>query len=174
MTDLFFGSGTQSAVLTFQACSGVAETGTADAATWAALLKDDPAFAVQLAAPPAAAPAPAPAASSPAASGAEASAGAFGGLFPSAVSVDAERAAAAFAPAAAAAMSGTGDEEVETFEEWPLLMESDGGRAVHTLQARMHILVTRGSLAPSCMSLLGVLSACVSADQAGGGGVRGR
>lgn len=39
--DYFFGSQTQSALLTFQACSGLEETGCTDEATWRALLGDD-------------------------------------------------------------------------------------------------------------------------------------
>ena len=39
--DFFFGSQTQSALLTFQACSGLEETGCADMPTWKALLGDD-------------------------------------------------------------------------------------------------------------------------------------
>ena len=39
-TEWLFGEGTLNAVLTFQACSGVAETGVTDAATWKALLGD--------------------------------------------------------------------------------------------------------------------------------------
>ena len=39
-TEWLFGEGTLNALLTFQACSGVAETGVTDAATWRALLGD--------------------------------------------------------------------------------------------------------------------------------------
>ena len=39
--DFYFGEGTVSALLTFQACSGLKETGTADAVTWKALLGED-------------------------------------------------------------------------------------------------------------------------------------
>lgn len=39
--DFFFGSQTQSALLTFQACSGLEETGCTDMETWKALLGDD-------------------------------------------------------------------------------------------------------------------------------------
>ena len=39
--DFFFGSQTQSALLTFQACSGLEETGCTDEATWKALLGDE-------------------------------------------------------------------------------------------------------------------------------------
>ena len=39
--DFLFGSQTQSALLTFQACSGLEETGCTDEATWKALLGDD-------------------------------------------------------------------------------------------------------------------------------------
>jgi len=39
--DFFFGSQTQSALLTFQACSGLEETGCTDMPTWKALLGDD-------------------------------------------------------------------------------------------------------------------------------------
>ena len=39
-TEWLFGEGTLNALLTFQACSGIAETGVTDAATWRALLGD--------------------------------------------------------------------------------------------------------------------------------------
>ena len=124
----FFGPGTASALMTYQACNGLSETGIADEATWAALgvgaggrtAEDD---------------SPAAPATPSGSNGASASqSSSFGGLFDGLLTVRSGETAggAAASPAPGSAASDAPPQ----YTKWPILREGDGERAVHTLQVR--------------------------------------
>ena len=107
--DSYFGPGTQSALLTLQACEGLAETGIADATTWSKL------------SPTQSSPLPNPTAET---------------TLPNPPSVTPIAPAVVPARPTTPAQKLTGVEGQDYFTKWPLLLESDGGKAVHALQVR--------------------------------------
>lgn len=119
------GEGTLNAVLAFQASVRLPETGVVDRPTWTALLGEQEAGRLYAAAG---------AGSAAGGDGAGAGAGAAGAGAGAVRAGDVGESHAA----------RTGVSDVETFERWPVLMEGDGGRAVHALQVRRVGRVGRG------------------------------
>ncbi|GBF92273.1 hypothetical protein Rsub_05356 [Raphidocelis subcapitata] len=115
--DFLFGEGTAAALLSFQACNGLAETGIADEDTWRGLLGD---AAFESAQPPAAA------ASSNGSGG--------GGSGSDASASDTADEALSRVAAPGGAPRGAAAPRAK----WPVVMDMDGGREVHALHVALH------------------------------------
>ncbi|KAK9834103.1 hypothetical protein WJX84_000034, partial [Apatococcus fuscideae] len=119
--DIIYGDGTESAVVTLQACAGLPESGVADAATWAFLMEDNH-----------------PGGHSSSADGhAEQQHGASHatqeGASASASSLMTSNEQADNHPHVASPARAGG----KTLTKWPMLREGDGGAAVHGLQVAL-------------------------------------
>jgi hypothetical protein len=140
----FFGEGTLSAVLTFQACNGLRECGYADAETWHALTAATPCGSTSHVVEDAAV------------KGLTKEGEPFGGLF-AGLTVQKDTCVPPRAPAAVVALAQNGSDGSDVddlparsaadkraallrsdappkYTEWPVLREGDGTRAVHSMQ----------------------------------------
>eukprot|EP01024_Parvocaulis_polyphysoides_P044370 TRINITY_DN4086_c0_g1_i7.p1 TRINITY_DN4086_c0_g1~~TRINITY_DN4086_c0_g1_i7.p1 ORF type:complete len:633 (+),score=134.51 TRINITY_DN4086_c0_g1_i7:104-1900(+) len=109
MEDWYFGEQTQSALLTFQACSSIPETGTADEATWKTLLGDQ-----------------------------------LKPIVPSDNSSDSESEETNIGAKEVIMATAVKEEQIPIITkadkaslDWPVLMEGDGGKEVHSLQVAL-------------------------------------